>query len=54
MIQDRHSILCFNRFGAGKGNDVGIGDSEGQTRDWTFTSSAKNYARGEFRILVLP
>lgn len=51
--QDRHSILCFNRFGAGKNNDVGIGDSEGQTRDWTFTSSAKNYARGEFKVLVL-
>ena len=52
--QDKHSILCFNRFGAGKGNDVGIGDSQGQTRDWTFTGSAKDFARGEFRILVLP
>lgn len=52
--QDKHSILCFNRFGSGKSNDVGIGDSEGATRDWTFASSAKNYARGEFRILVLP
>ena len=52
--QGKHSILCFNRFGNGKGNDVGIGNSEGPTRDWTFTSSAKNYARGEFKILVLP
>ncbi|MBC8443287.1 9-O-acetylesterase [PVC group bacterium] len=50
----KQCIICFNRFGAGKSNDVGIGDSEGKTRDWTFTSSAKNYARGEFKVLVLP
>ena len=52
--QEKHSIICFNRFGSGKGNDVGIGNSEGKTRDWTFTSSAKNYPRGEFKVLVLP
>ncbi|OGV67562.1 MAG: hypothetical protein A3K19_13445 [Lentisphaerae bacterium RIFOXYB12_FULL_65_16] len=52
--QDKHSIVCFNRFGSGTSNDVGLGDSEGKTRDWTFTSSAKNYARGEFKVLVLP
>ena len=52
--KEKHSIICFNRFGSGKGNDIGIGNSEGKTRDWTFTSSAKNYARGEFRVLVLP
>ena len=50
----KHSIICFNRFGSGKGNDVGLGNSEGKTRDWTFTSSAKDYARGEFKVLVLP
>jgi len=51
--KQKQSIICFNRFGSGKSNDVGLGNSEGQTRDWTFTSSAKNYARGEFRVLVL-
>jgi len=50
--QEKHSIICFNRFGAGSSNDVGIGNSEGKTRDWTFTSSAKNYVRGEFKVLV--
>ena len=52
--KEKQCVICFNRFGAGKNNDVGIGDSEGKTRDWTFTSSAKNYARGEFKVLVLP
>jgi len=52
--QKGHSIVCFNRFGSGKSNDLGIGNSEGRTRDWTFTSSAKTCARAEFRVLVLP
>jgi len=51
--QEKHAILCFNRFGSGRGNDVGIGNSEGKTRDWTFTSSAKDCTRGEFNVLVL-
>jgi sialate O-acetylesterase len=52
--KEKHSIICFNRFGAGHGNDVGLGNSEGKTRDWTFTSSAQNISRGEFKVLVLP
>ncbi len=52
--KEKQSIICFNRFGSGKNNDVGIGNSTGKTRDWTFTSSAKEYARGEFKIFVLP
>lgn len=50
----QHSLICFNRFGSGRSNDVGLGNSEGKTRDWTFTSSAKNYSQGEFLVLVLP
>ena len=50
----QHSIICFNRFGSGRANDVGLGKSEGKTLDWTFTSSAKNYSQGEFLVLVLP
>ncbi len=52
--QEKHSIICFNRFGSGGQADVGIGNSEGKTRDWTFTSSAKNVARAQFLVLVLP
>ncbi len=51
--QARQSIICFNKFGSGKSCDLGIGNSEGNTRDWTFTSSAKDVARAEFKILVL-
>ncbi|NOY79847.1 MAG: sialate O-acetylesterase [Kiritimatiellaeota bacterium] len=50
----KQSIICFNRFGSGGSNDVGIGNSPGKTRDWTFTASAREYARGEFKVLVLP
>jgi sialate O-acetylesterase len=52
--KEKHSIICFNRFGSGKNNDVGIGNSTGKTSDWTFTASAKNYSRGDFRVLILP
>ena len=52
--QKGHSIICFNRFGSAKSNDLGIGNSTGRTRDWTFTSSAKTCARAEFKVLVLP
>ncbi|MBT3378849.1 MAG: 9-O-acetylesterase [Lentisphaerae bacterium] len=52
--QEKHAIICFNRFGSGAGNDVGIGNSEGKTRDWTFTSSGKTIARAEFKVFVLP
>ena len=50
----KHSIICFNRFGAGHSNDLGLGNSEGKTRDWTFTSSGQNYNQAEFLVLVLP
>jgi sialate O-acetylesterase len=52
--QEQHSILCFNKFGAGRSADVGFGNSEGRTRDWTFTSSARDVARAQFLVLVLP
>lgn len=52
--KEKQCVLCFNRFGAGGNNDVGIGNSPGKTRDWTFTSSAHDYARGEFKVLVQP
>jgi len=50
----KQCVICFNRFGSRGSSDVGIGDSSGKTRDWTFTSSARQYSRGEFKILVLP
>ena len=52
--QGKHSIICFNKFGGGHNCDLGLGSSEGRTRDWTFTSSGKNYSQAEFLVLVLP
>ncbi|MCX7008141.1 MAG: 9-O-acetylesterase [Kiritimatiellaeota bacterium] len=52
--QGKHSIICFNRFGGGHTCDLGLGNSEGKTRDWTFTSSGQNYSQAEFLVLVLP
>jgi len=51
--QAKQSIICFNRFGGGRGCDLGLGNSEGKTRDWTFTGSGKNYSQAEFLVLVL-
>lgn len=41
----KHAILCFNRFGGGHSCDLGLGNSEGKTRDWTFTSSGRTSPR---------
>jgi sialate O-acetylesterase len=49
----KQSVICFNKFGAGKSCDLGIGNSEGKTRDWTFSSSGRKVGRAEFKILVL-
>ena len=50
----KQTILCFNKFDAGRNAEVGIGNSEGRTRDWTFTSSGKDVARAQFLVLVRP
>ncbi len=52
-FKEQQSILCFNNFGAGSRADVGIGNWDGKSRDWTFSGSASNYSRGELKILVL-
>ena len=51
--KEKQSVICFNNFSAGKNTDVGIGNQVGgKALDWTFSGSAKNYARGEFKVLV--
>ena len=50
----KQTILCFNKFGSGHTCDLGLGNSEGKTRDWTFTSSAKDLAQAQLLVLVLP
>ena len=49
----KQSILCFNRFGAGRNNDPGLRNAEGKSRDWPFTAGAQQFSRGEFPVRVL-
>jgi sialate O-acetylesterase len=51
-FKERQSIICFNKFTAGRDCDVGIGNSIGKSQDWTLTSSAKRYASGELKVLI--
>lgn len=51
-FKEKQSIICFNKFAHGRACDVGLGNSRGQARDWTLTSSAGNYAGGELKILI--
>jgi len=45
---------CFaiNNWRSGNGADIGIGNSEGQTRDWTFNGNAGTYSQKRLRVLV--
>ncbi len=46
------TLLAINHWGTGKNADIGIGNSDGRTRDWTFTGNAGTYSSGRLRILV--
>ena len=51
-FKEKQSIICFNKFSAGRACDVGIGNSTGNSLDWTMTGSAMNYINGELKILI--
>ena len=48
------TIFAVNQWKGAGAADVGIGNSEGKTRDWTFTSSASQYETKRLRVLVRP
>ncbi len=48
----KQTILAVNHWSAGNDADLGIGNSTGQTRDWTFTSNAPSYEVKRLRVLV--
>ncbi|QNN25486.1 sialate O-acetylesterase [Planctomycetales bacterium ZRK34] len=50
----KQTIMAFNNWKAGSGADLGIGNSEGKTRDWTFNGNAGSYAYKRLRIFVRP
>ncbi len=50
----KQTIFAINHWAAGGGTDVGIGNSDGDTRDWTFAANAGNYHVKKLRVLVRP
>jgi sialate O-acetylesterase len=50
----KQTLLALNHWKAGAGADLGIGNSEGKTRDWTFTANAGSYAFKRLRVFVHP
>lgn len=48
------TVFAINHWRAGAGAEFGIGNSPGQTRDWTFTSNAASYSSKRLRVFVRP
>lgn len=48
----KQTIFAINQWKAGANADLGIGNSEGQTRDWTFAHNASQYVVKRLRVLV--
>jgi hypothetical protein len=46
------TLFAINKWKAGRGADIGIGNSTGKTRDWTFTGKAGSWPRKRLRVLV--
>ena len=52
--QAKQTIFAINSWKSGAGANIGIGNSEGRTLDWTFVSNASQYSVKKLRILVRP
>jgi sialate O-acetylesterase len=50
----RTTLWAINHWSAGGAADIGIGNSTGATRDWTFTGSASQYSYKRLRVFVRP
>ncbi|TWT39288.1 sialate O-acetylesterase [Blastopirellula retiformator] len=50
----KQTVFALNHWGAGANADIGIGNSSGETRDWTFNGNASNYIHKRLRVLVRP
>lgn len=48
------TLFSINHWSQGSGADIGIGNSTGQTRDWTFTGNAATYSSKRLRVYVHP
>ncbi len=48
----KQTVFAINQWKAGARADIGIGNSPGETRDWTFSASATNYTSKRLRVFV--
>jgi len=48
----KQTVLAFNHWSVGRRADVGIGNNPKDKPDWTFSSSAQQYAGGQLLVLV--
>lgn len=48
----KQAVLAVNNWRAGVQADIGIGNSGGESRDWTFTGEAGKYETARLRVLV--
>ena len=52
--QARKTIFAINHWSQGAGADIGIGNSTGDSRDWTFSQNASKLNRKRLRVFVRP
>ena len=50
----KQTIFAINNWKSGDRADIGIGNSDGKTRDWTFVGNAGSYTLKRLRVLVHP
>ncbi len=48
----KQTLFAINKWNAASKADIGIGNSDGDTRDWTFTGSAETYSSKRLRVYV--
>lgn len=48
----KQTLFAINHWGAGDGADIGIGNSSGAHRDWTFSSNAGSYSGKTLKVYV--
>jgi sialate O-acetylesterase len=48
------TLFAINHWSQGPGADIGIGNSSGATRDWTFAGNAGTYSSKRLRVFVRP
>lgn len=51
-IEAKQTVFAINKWNAGDAADFGIGNSPGETKDWTFTSSAAGCSVKRMRVFV--